>query len=240
MITKLGQVTWSPLCWPETKPRRLTPTLADRPKRWLNLTRRSKPHARSCYEACVQMTDLLTFTHGCRFSLMYVDPPWRFEVYNRATGLHKSPDRHYRTMKTEDIAAMPVGEIAAKDSLLVMWVYDPKMPDALTVASAWGFKFVTPLFRWLKTTKNGKLGFGTGYHTRGGGCEEAWLFKRGRGLPVLRHNIRKEFYSPLRDHSRKPDEVRGWIVDLYGEQPRIELFARHRAKGWSSWGMNLR
>lgn len=171
-----------------------------------------------------------------KYSILYADPPWRFQVYNRDSGLDKSPDRHYQTMMPCEIADLPIADMADKNALLAMWVYDPMLPAALTVAEAWGFKFKTVLFRWLKTGKNGKLAFGTGYHTRGGGCEECWLFSRGKGLPVLSHSIRKEFYAPRREHSRKPDEVPGWLVDLYGDVPRVELFARTERPGWSAWG----
>jgi N6-adenosine-specific RNA methylase IME4 len=148
-------------------------------------------------------------------------------------------------MATKDICEIPVRDYLAKDALLVLWVYDPMLPDAFTVAKAFGFeKFVTVQFRWLKSTdgqyrlfEDGeRLGFGLGYHTRGGGCEEAWLFKRGRGLPVMRHDIRKEFYAPVRQHSRKPDEVSKWLVDLYGDVSRLEMFSRTLRHGWNSWG----
>lgn len=178
------------------------------------------------------------------FRLGMADPPWRFEVFDRATGLEKSPDSHYETMQLDELKALPVGDLFASNALFAMWVYDPMLPQAIELADAWGFRFVTPLFRWLKATdgqwrlfEDGeRLGFGTGYHTRGGGCEECWLFKRGTGLKVLRHDIRKEFYAPRREHSRKPDEVASWMVDLYGDVPRIELFARTRRNGWCSWG----
>lgn len=179
------------------------------------------------------------------YRIVYADPPWRFEVRSRETGLGKSPDRHYRTMTTAEIAALPVREAVADSAHLALWVYDPMLPAAFVVAEAWGFpRFVTPLFRWFKTT-NGQMrlfdptptpGFSTGYHTRGGACEECWLFKRGRGLGVRRHGIRKEFFAPVREHSRKPDEVAEWIVDLYGDLPRVELFARTRRSGWDAWG----
>lgn len=178
------------------------------------------------------------------YSIIYADIPWRFEVYSRDTGLKKSPDIHYETMALPDIMALPVADWAAKDAFLAMWVYDPMLPSALQIAEAWGFTFTTVLFRWFKTT-NGQLrmfdptptpNFGTGYHTRGGGCEECWLFKRGKGLPVLRHDIRKEFFAPVREHSRKPDAVPRWIVDLYGDAPRLEMFARTQRAGWDSWG----
>lgn len=178
------------------------------------------------------------------FSLIYADPPWHFKVYSRSSGLDRAPDNHYDTLSIKSLAAIPVLSIAARDSFLAMWVYDPMLPDALALAEAWGFQFVTVLFRWLKGNGQGrmfddgeKLKMGLGYHTRGGGCEECWLFKKGKGLPVLRHDIRKEFYSNRREHSRKPDEVRGWITDLYGDQPRLEMFARTSAPGWSAWGL---
>ena len=177
--------------------------------------------------------------------IVYADPPWRFEVRARDTGLGRAPDKHYSTMTTDDVCALPVKNMVCDDALLAMWVYDPMLPDAFRVSVAWGFpKFVTVLFRWIKTTDgqyrlfedSERLNFGLGYHTRGGGCEEIWLFKRGKGLPVLRHDIRKEFFAPIRQHSRKPDEVARWLVDLYGDVPRIEMFARNTRAGWSSHG----
>ena len=62
------------------------------------------------------------------------------------------------------------------------------------------------------------------------------MFKRGKGLPVLRHDIRKEFYSSVRENSRKPDEVADWIVQLYGDVPRLEMFARTQRPGWDQFG----
>ena len=172
------------------------------------------------------------------YILGYADPPWRFEVRSRDSGLEKSPDKHYATMTIEQMKSLETE--FARDSLLAMWVYDPMLVEALALGEGWGFKFVTVLFRWLKTTDGQlrlfdptpKQNFGLGYHTRGGACEEVWLFKKGKGLPVLDHSIRKEFFAPTREHSRKPDEVAGWLVDLYGDQPRVELFARTQRKGW--------
>jgi len=173
------------------------------------------------------------------YSILYCDAPWRFEVWDREGGLEKSPDAHYKTMTVKEM--MELQPDVADDAYLAMWVYDPMLPEALRLATAWGFPtYVTVLFRWLKSADGQlrlfevgeRLNFGLGYHTRGGGCEECWLFKRGDGLPVLRHDIRKEFYSTIREHSRKPDEVPGWIVDLYGDVPRAEMFARTRRLGW--------
>jgi len=179
-----------------------------------------------------------------QYAIIYADPPWAFKMFG-ARGDEKAADRHYKTLPLEKL--MKLKPNAARNAILAMWVYDPMIPQALDLARAWGFRFVTVLFRWIKTTENpDQLAlfpiekptppFGLGYHTRGGGCEECWLFVRGAGLKVLRHDIRKEFYGLLREHSRKPDQVADWIVDLYGDKPRIEMFARTRRKGWAAMG----
>ena len=181
------------------------------------------------------------------YSIIYADPAWRFEVRDRDTGLDRAPDAHYQTMSMDAMMDLPVEAWAARDSFLAMWVYDPMLPQALELANSWGFSFVTVLFRWFKTT-DGQLrmfnptptpSFGLGYHTRGGACEECWLFKRGRGVPVLRHDIRKEFFAEVREHSRKPDEVADWLVDLYGDVSRLEMFARTRRQGWDVSGNEI-
>lgn len=180
--------------------------------------------------------------------MVYADPPSRFEPWDRETGTERAPDAHYDTMTLKQICGIKPN--VAKNALLVIWVYDPMLPDAFEIARAWGFDtYVTVAFRWMKIIHSEgqyklfdslpRLNFGTGYHTRGGGIEECLLFKRGRGLPVLRHDIRREFYSPLREHSRKPDEVPGWLVDLYGDVPRLEMFARTTRPGWDAWGNEL-
>ena len=183
--------------------------------------------------------------NGAPFSLIVADPPWRFQVWDRVSGLDKSPDYHYDTLADDDILKIPVRDWLAKDALLVLWVVDPQYPVAFDVAKAWGFDtYVTVLFRWLKSATGQlrmfdpgeRLNYALGYHTRGGGCEEAWLFRRGKGLPVLRHDIRKEFFSTIREHSRKPDEVYQWVVDLYGDVPRLEMFARTERPGYAVFG----
>lgn len=40
-------------------------------------------------------------------------------------------------------------------------------------------------------------------------------------------------------HSRKPDEIRDKIVELCGDLPRVELFARERCDGWDAIGNEI-
>ncbi len=51
--------------------------------------------------------------------------------------------------------------------------------------------------------------------------------------------VHQVVYAPIREHSRKPDEVRNRIMRLCGDMLRIELFARERVEGWDCWGLEV-
>ena len=165
-----------------------------------------------------------------KFNIIYADPPW---AYNDK-GCNGSAEKHYPTMKTKDLCALPVNNIAADNAVLFMWATWPFMPDALRVMDAWGFKYKTCAFNWVKTTKKGLWHFGTGHYTRAN-TEPCLLGMRGR-LPVLRHTERQLVIDMVKKHSAKPLEVMFAIERLFGNLPAIELFARVRYPGWESWG----
>ena len=50
------------------------------------------------------------------------------------------------------------------------------------------------------------------------------------------HAVHQVVMSPVEKHSQKPDIVRDKIVELMGNLPKIELFARQQAEGWDCWG----
>ena len=85
-----------------------------------------------------------------KYQIIYADPPWSYDdkALNRG-----GAERHYSTMKLEDICALPVAEIAADDALLFMWGAWPKLFEAKAVIEAWGFEFKTCAFVWVKTNK---------------------------------------------------------------------------------------
>lgn len=178
-----------------------------------------------------------------KFNIILADPPWRFrnwsmkelaqrgEKWARKNG--RSP---YPVMTTEDICRFQVIDHAARDTLLFLWTTGPKLEDAFKVINAWGFVYVGFGFNWLKLNPS-SVGFklGLGYHSR---CniEPCLLAKRGRGLRRVDNSVPETIIAPLGEHSEKPPEVRTRIERLYGDVPRLELFARQRAKGWSAWG----
>lgn len=138
-------------------------------------------------------------------------------------------------MKDSDIYALPVNEIAADDCVLFLWATYPKLPEALKTIRAWGFTYKTIGFQWVKQNRTGTgYFFGLGRWTRGN-TEPCLIAVKGK---PKRANaaVSQLVVSPLRRHSQKPDEVRERIVDLMGDLPRIELFARTAAEGWDCWG----
>ena len=58
-----------------------------------------------------------------------------------------------------------------------------------------------------------------------------------KGHPrVVSHSVHSVIQSPIRQHSQKPPEARDRIVQLFGDQRRLELFARETVSGWDAWG----
>ena len=165
------------------------------------------------------------------YQVIYADPPWRYEQKR----LQGAAERHYPTMSIEEICGLPVAEIAAKDSLLFLWATFPQLPEALRVISAWGFKYKTVAFLWLKKNKKADSWFyGMGFWTRSN-AELCLLAIRGHPKRQSA-NVHQFIISPIEEHSKKPDIVRDKIIALAGDVPRIELFARQETPGWDVWG----
>lgn len=178
------------------------------------------------------------------YPVILTDPPWRYEVYNRDTGLGRSAESHYSTMPTTDIAKLPIGDLAAPDCCLFMWATWPTILDAFKLGQAWGFTYKTCAFLWAKTNKRAVDRWttvdepanwftGMGFWTRAN-TEPCLLFTRGH--PKRRaKDVRQLIVSPIQEHSRKPDEQYGRIERLL-DGPYLELFARRKRSGWASWG----
>ena len=141
-------------------------------------------------------------------------------------------------MSNKDICNLNIAEIANKDCVLFLWATFPKLPEALQVIKAWGFHYKTIAFLWLKQNKSKKgWFFGLGFWTRGN-AEICLLATKGK--PHRKSNKVHQFIiSPIREHSRKPNEAREKIVELMGDIPRLELFAREKTNGWDVWGNEI-
>jgi N6-adenosine-specific RNA methylase IME4 len=165
-----------------------------------------------------------------KYGAIYADPPWTFATYSDK-GKGRSAEQHYRCLSLADIKALPVADLAEDDAVLLLWITDPLLPRAFEVMEAWGFRYSTVAFYWVKLTQDGsKPAIGTGYWTRAN-PEQCLLGVRGHPKRLAR-NVPKVIMSPRREHSRKPDEARQRIMRLV-PGPYVELFARERAENWS-------
>lgn len=183
------------------------------------------------------------------YGVILADPPWRYEVWSGETavkrrngkGTNVAAAAHYQTMSMQQIASLPVKELAAENCVLFVWVTWPMLLQTLDIIKLWGFTYKTCAFDWTKAHAGqvelfhdelvGQMGMG--YWTRAN-TEPCLLATRGR--PKRLHaDVRQSIISPRREHSRKPDGVHKRIERLVSG-PYCELFARQSRPNWDVWG----
>ena len=169
-----------------------------------------------------------------KYQIIYADPPWQYKVYSQK-GKGRSAENHYPTMSIEDICNLPVQDLASDNCVLFMWMTFPTLIEGIKVIEKWGFKYKTVAFVWIKQNKKTpSLFWGLGFWTRAN-AEICILATKGNPNRISA-KVHQVIISPIEEHSKKPDEVRKRIVELLGELPRIELFARQKVEGWDAWG----
>jgi N6-adenosine-specific RNA methylase IME4/ParB-like chromosome segregation protein Spo0J len=161
------------------------------------------------------------------YSVIYADPPWRFEPYSRETGLDRSADNHYPTETVDTIRALDVP--AADNCVLFLWATVPMLPEALSVMEAWGFAYKSHCV-WLKDR------LGTGYWFRN--CHELLLVGTRGDVPAPAPGTQFNSFieAPVSDHSRKPFAFAEMIEELFPSADLLEMFARGTRAGWDTWG----
>ena len=171
-----------------------------------------------------------------KYNIIYADPPWTYK--DAKSNDPRMGGITYPTMTLDEIKSLPIQEISDKDSSLFMWATMPLLKEALEVIDAWGYKYTTCAFTWVKQNPSGQGIYSGLGHWTNGNAELCLFAKRGKPRRVAK-NVKQIVLSPRGRHSAKPVEVRDRIVSLVGDLPRIELFAREKADGWDSWGNEL-
>jgi|SRR5215471_16847418 len=178
------------------------------------------------------------------YGAIYADPPWHFQAWGvgRWSGNHSFRQPDYQTMGVEQLALLPVRDLAAPDCVLFCWGIWSMVPETLHLIRSWGFEFKSCAFVWTKADTTQLEMFeefpndgqwGLGFWTR---QNSEYCLLASRGSPKrLNADVRQAIIEPRREHSRKPECVYGRIERLVAG-PYVELFARTRRAGWDAWG----
>lgn len=162
-----------------------------------------------------------------KFDIIYLDCPWTYTVWS-PKGNGRSAGQHYTLMKNEDIMQLKVGDLGKDDSVCISWVTSPCLIDGIKAMEAWGYKYKTILFTWVKTNKKATdtLFWGCGHYTRAN-TELCILGTKGKGLKRVSASVHQVIKSPVDKHSKKPEETRDRIIQLFGDdKDTVELFSR--------------
>ena len=185
------------------------------------------------------------------YRVIYPDPPWRYLKHVQEADGEIDKSVGYKTMSLDQLKALPIADLAHPDGChLPLWTTSPFLEKAFDVAHSWGFKYSSSFKIWLKMKrKHGRAGrqtelvplddvhsemhMGRGFTTRKN-VEYCLLFRRGSPKRKSKA-VREILISPVRENSRKPDEMYSEI-EKYADGPYLELFARSQRPGWTSWG----
>ena len=170
------------------------------------------------------------FNSNKKYKTIYLDPPWEEKGGGK---IKRGADRHYKTMKLDEIAQLPISKLADQNGChLYMWVTNNHLQKGLSLLKEWGFEYITTI-TWQKD----RMGLGQYFR----GITEHCLFaSTKRRLPYKVINGKRiqgltGFYEKKTIHSRKPVKMRK-MIEQVSYEPRIELFARECFEGWDCWG----
>lgn len=176
-----------------------------------------------------------------KYKVIYADPAWSFTNKNTGGTMKSGAASQYKTLSLNDLKKLDIPSISEDNCVLFMWWVNSQPQEALELVKAWGFTIKNMNgFLWVKLTAKLKLWFGMGFWTRA--CSESMLIavkgKPKRINASIRAVIKtgEVIEAVNTKHSKKPSVFADRIVELMGDVPRVELFARDRKDGWSCWG----
>lgn len=170
---------------------------------------------------------LLLHQNGQRYQTIVLDPPWDWGDEGDVDQLGRARPT-YATMPLEEIAALPIGALAADNAHIYLWITNRSLPKGFGLLDGWGFRYITAL-TWVKAGN-----FGMGNYFRG--STEHVLFGIRGSLPLLRQDVGTHFLAPRGSkHSEKPDAFYE-LAESCSPGPWLEMFGRKERPGWTVWG----
>ena len=163
------------------------------------------------------------------YPTIVIDPPWDHGEEGDKNPFSGRAKPTYSVMSTEQIAKLPVGELAIGNAHLYLWITNRSLPKGFGLIEQWGFRYITML-TWVKPC------FGLGNYFRG--STEHVLFGVRGSLPLLRNDVPTHFFGERTTHSTKPPEFYQ-LVQTCSPGPWLELFQRQARPGWRGWGAEV-
>ena len=166
------------------------------------------------------------------YDIIYADPAWIYK--DKAKSWDRWAECKYKCSSVEEMWKILINNNIKinKDSVCLMWCTYPQIKEWLKLMELWWFTFKTIAFTWVKTNKKSDSFFmWMGRYTRWN-PEIILLWTKWKSIPRINAWIRNLQIHKIREHSRKPDEIREEIVKLFWNIPRIELFARTKTEWW--------
>jgi N6-adenosine-specific RNA methylase IME4 len=190
------------------------------------LRERAREQQRAENRALVERTAPLETAPDMRYQAVVIDPPWDWGDEGDADQFGRARPV-YQTINYGKLIDLPIGEQAADNAHLYLWITNRSLPKGFSLLEAWGFRYVTML-TWCKPH------FGMGNYYRG--QTEQVLFGVRGSLPLLRRDRGTWFQAsrPAR-HSGKPDAFYE-LVEECSPGPWLEIFSRSARPGWAAWG----
>jgi len=182
-----------------------------------------------------------------KYDLIEIDPPWFYNSREGAYGFSKGQTKfgggaakHYPLMKDKELLDFKdtINELASDNCIMFMWATMPRLDFAIELMKSWGFKCKTTAFVWIKINKDGSYRINPGYYS-GSNSEIVLLGIKGKNGGKFKPSqklISQIIAEPIREHSRKPDEVYRRIGLMYPELKKISVFAREGRTGFDSFG----
>ena len=169
-----------------------------------------------------------------KYKIIYADPAWKYwskSAVNNTKWMKIKPlSEHYDTMTTQDIKQLPVKDIIDDDCACFLWVTDSHLKEWIEVLESRGFKYKTIAFNWIKKTNKWNTFKNVAPRTLKS-SEICLLWTKGRMTQYKKNNSVEQLVEAERTkHSKKPDEVRKRIEELFWEIPRLEMFARQQTE----------
>lgn len=172
------------------------------------------------------------------YDCVLADPPWAH--YGQQDKMAAAA-KHYPTMTDLELFDFPMKSYLNKPGVLFLWATCPRLDFAIACIEEWELYYRGVAFVWVKTKLDGDpIGAQGVRPSIVKPLTELVLAasteKTGRPLPLSSESVCQTVFAPKQQHSRKPDAVQDRIDEMYPTASKIELFARRRREGWSSWG----